>query len=81
MGPGKDKEKETGRGPRAEDQEGHLKLMLVAIWHQGLKFTATPITQKDMFFSLVSITRSLQMAYCITTAIIDYNYCEKSLKW
>ena len=80
MGPGKDKEKETGRGPRAEDQEGHLKLMLVAIWHQSLEFTATPITQMDIFFSLVSITRSLQMAYCITTAIIDYNYCEKSLK-
>ena len=78
MGP--EKEKETGIGPKVEYWEGCLKLMLVAIWHQGLKFTVTPIKQRDMFFSLVSITQSLQMAYYITTAIIDYNYCEKSLK-
>lgn len=48
-------EKETGRGPRAEDQEGHLKLMLVAIWHQSLEFTATP-SRRGHIFSLVSIT-------------------------
>lgn len=77
------REKEKGSTQPSTTSNGKVTSNWRKRWPgtKALGSMRTPSKCRRLFFSLVSITHSLQIPRAITGAITEYNYHEESLMW